>query len=239
MREGPCRVRQGLLCHIGGQSMGPWLIVLEGLLFILLFGGLTLIRKEPLSVRFAVEGLAFTGLVMGIYWLTGFLLDPVLFLVLLYVLVMRSRILIDVGNFLARRGRMDSARRFYAWAGSVGVEDSSKYVAQINLGACLVRERKLDEAIAVLSPVVQEAEESKLGPKYEAAARYNLGFALMRSGKTAEAVRHLNEVLELLPASVYATGAKAELKRHQEAVQTSKGRPPAENDESNLQNEEV
>jgi len=218
--------------------MGPWLIVLEGLLFILVFGGLALIRKEPLSVRFAVEGLVFTGLVMGLYGLTGFLLDPVLFLVLLYLLVMRSRILIDLGNFLAKRGKLDSARRLYTWAGHVGVEDSSKYVAQINLGACLVRERQLDEAIDILRPVVQEAEKSKLGPKYEAAARYNLGFALMRSGKTAEAVHHLNEVLELLPGSVYATGARAELNRHQQAAQSSKGPSPAANEGSDTQNEE-
>jgi tetratricopeptide (TPR) repeat protein len=219
--------------------MGLWLIVLEGLLFILLFGGLTLIRKEPLSVRFAVEGLAFTGLVAGLYWLTGFLLDPVLFLVLLYLIVMRSRILIDVGNLLARRGKIESARRLYGWAGRLGVEDSSKYVAQINLGACLVREKRLEEAIDVLRPVVQEAEESKLGPKYEAAARYNLGFALMRSGESAEAVRQLNEVIELLPASVYATGAMAELKRHKEAGKSSmEGSLSDDEKKPRIQNEE-
>lgn len=219
--------------------MGLWLIVLEGLLFILLFGGLTLIRKEPLSVRFAVEGLAFTGLVAGLYWLTGFLLDPVLFLVLLYLLVMRSRILIDAGNLLARRGKIESARRLYGWAGRLGVEDSSKYVAQINLGACLVREKRFEEAIDALRPVVQEAEESKLGPKYEAAARYNLGFALMRSGATAEAVHQLNEVIELLPASVYATGAMAELKRHKGAEKPSvEGSPYDDERKPGIQNEE-
>ncbi len=219
--------------------MGPWWIVLEGLLFILLFGGLTLIRKEPLSIRFALEGLAFTALMIGLYLLTGVLIDPVLFLVLLYLLVMRARVLIDIGNFLVKRGKAESARRLYEWAGRLGAEESSKYVSQINLGACLLREGRLDEAVAMLRPVVEKAEESKLGPKYEAAARYNLGFALMRSGKTAEAVHQLNEVLELLPASVYATGARAELKRHQQAKKPSEEDSPADDEKSNTQNEEV
>lgn len=198
--------------------MGPWILLLVALLFILLFGGLALLRKEPLSLRAAVEGLVFTALVYVLYWTAGFLMHPVLFLVLLYLLTMRSRVLVDLGNSIAKRGRFDLAHRLYDWAERVGYEPSTKYVSRINLGACLLKEKRLQEAIDVLSSVEQDAKTGSLGAKYEAACRYNLGIALMRSGRNAEAVRQLNEVESVLPGSIYAVGAKIELKRYREAA---------------------
>jgi tetratricopeptide (TPR) repeat protein len=198
--------------------MGPWLVLLVALLFILLFGGLALLRKEPLSIRAAVEGLILTGLVYLAYWVTGVLMNPVLFLIILYLVTMRSRVLVDLANMVARRGRFDLAHRLYGWAERVGHEASTKYVSRINLGACLLKERNLERAIEVLSSVEQEAKDGNLGIKYEAACRYNLGIALMRSGRTSEAVHQLNEVLDLLPASIYAIGARSELKRHRQAT---------------------
>ena len=80
------------------------LILLVALLFILVFGGLPVLRKEEPSLRLAVEVLVFTSLSLGVSLLTGLRLDPILFLIFLYLIVMRCRLLIDLGNLLSSRG---------------------------------------------------------------------------------------------------------------------------------------
>jgi len=197
--------------------MGPWLVLLVGLLYILAFGALGLVRREPLSLRFAVESLTFTAFIYAIYAVSGFLMSPIIFLILLYVLTMRAQILVDLGNLAARRRRWDMARGLYRLGERLSVADPSRWAARINTGACFLKEGRLEEAIQVLSPLLENAEKGRLAPKHEAACRYNLGLALMRSGKCAEAVHQLNEVIELLPGSVYAIGASAELKRYRKA----------------------
>ncbi|MDH7488559.1 MAG: tetratricopeptide repeat protein [Anaerolineae bacterium] len=196
--------------------MGPWLVLLMALLYIVVFGGLGLLRREPLSLRFAVESLAFTALIYGIYWVSGFLMSPVLFVLLLYVITMRAQILVDAGNLVARMGKWDLARSLYGLGERLSVSDPSRWAARINTGACFLKEGRLEEAVQSLAALVGNADRGNLPPKHEAACRYNLGLALMRSGKCAEAVHQLNEVIELLPGSVYAIGASAELKRYRQ-----------------------
>ncbi len=198
--------------------MGPWMVLLMGLLYILAFGALGLVRREPLSLRFAVESLAFTALIYAIYLASGFLMSPVLFIILLYVLTMRAQILVDLGNLAARTGRWDMARGLYRLGERLSVADPSRWAARINTGACFLKEGRLEEAIRALAALLENAEKGRLAPKHEAACRYNLGLALMRSGKCAEAVHQLNEVIELLPGSVYAVGASAELKRYRKTL---------------------
>ncbi|MGB9593487.1 MAG: tetratricopeptide repeat protein [Anaerolineae bacterium] len=198
--------------------MGPWMVLLVGLLYIVAFGALGLVRREPLSLRFAVESLGFTALIYGIYWVSGFLMSPILFLILLYVLTMRAQILVDVGNLAVRRGRWDMARGLYRLGERLSVADPSRWAARINTGASFLKEGRLEEAIQALSPLLENAEKGRLAPKHEAACRYNLGLALMRSGRCAEAVHQLNEVVELLPGSIYAIGANAELKRYRKTA---------------------
>ena len=198
--------------------MGPWIVLLVGLLFVALFGVLSFIRKEPLSIRFAVECLGLTALAYIIYWATRWLISPIAFLLILYLVTMRAQILVDLGTVFARRGSFGLAKRLYEAAQRMGTADFSKVVARINIGSCLLKEKRLEEAIQVLRGVAVDAEKGLLAPKHEAACRYNLGLALMRSGKTAEAVHQLNLVEELLPASIYGVGAKAELKRYRQAA---------------------
>lgn len=204
--------------------MGVWLTLLLGLLYVVLFGGLSLLRREPLSLRFAVESLAFTALVYVIYWVSGFMLHPVFFVVLLYLLTMRAQLLIDLGNMAARTGRWSLARRLYAAGEAIAMGDPSRWAARINCGACFLKEGRLEDAIQTLTSLIGNANKGNLSPKHEAACRYNLGLALMRSGRAAEAVHQLNEVVELLPGSVYAVGASAELKRYRKAS-AEQGKP--------------
>lgn len=198
--------------------MGLWLNLLLGLLYIVLFGGLGLLRREPLSLRFAVEGLAFTALIYAIYWVSGFLMSSVLFIILLYMVTMRAQVLVDAGNMVARMGKWNLARSLYGLGERLSVSDPSRWAARINTGACFLKEGRLEEAIHALTALVGNADKGNLPPKHEAACRYNLGLALMRSGKCAEAVHQLNEVIELLPGSIYAIGASAELKRYRKSV---------------------
>ena len=203
--------------------METWLVLLVALLFIIFFGGLALVRREPLPIRFALECLGLTALAYLIYWATRYLISPVLFLLILYIVTMRAQILTDAGTFLARRGNFKMAERFYNLAQRVGVGDAAKCVARINIGTCYLKEGRLKESVDVLRAVAEEADKGQMGPKHEAACRYNLGLALMRSGKTAEGIHQLSEVIELLPASMYAVGARSELKRHRQAAPSAGG----------------
>ena len=220
--------------------MGTWLVLLMVLLFAVFFGGLSLVRREPLTIRFAVECLGLTAAAYLIYWITGWLVSPVLFLLILYIVTMRAQILIDAGTFVARRGNFGVAERFFRAAQRMGAGDSCKYVARINIGTCFLKEQRLEESIQVLREIAEDADKGLLGPKHEAACRYNLGLALMRSGKTAEAVHQFNEVEELLPASMYAVGARAELKRYRQTVSAAGGDvPPGSDSDASKPKEEA
>lgn len=203
--------------------MEVWLVLLVGLLFVIFFGGLAMVRKEPMPLRFVFECLGLTTLAYLIYWATSYLVSPVVFLLILYIVTMRAQILTDVGTFLARRGNFGMAERFYSIAQRVGMGDSAKCVAQINIGTCYLKQGRFKESLEVLRAVAELADKGLMGPKHEAACRYNLGLALMRSGHTAEAVHQLSEVEELLPASMYGVGARAELKRYRKAATSADG----------------
>ena len=220
--------------------MDQWLVLLVALLFVALFGGLSLVRKEPLSIRFAAECLGLTAIAYIIYGATRYLVSPVLFLLILYVVTMRAQILIDLGTVLARRGNCALAERLYEAAQGAGAGGSVKYVAKINIGSCLVKEKRLDEAVQLLRGIADEAEKGQVAPKYEAACRYNLGLALLRSGRSAEGVRQLNLVEELLPASIYGVGARAELKRYRQTASAAGGDvPPAPESDAGKPKQEV
>ena len=90
------------------------LLLLVSCLFILVFGGLGFLRREGLSVQFALEAVALTVLLVGGTWLLDIQLSPFLFLALLYLITMRSRLTVDVANFLVRRGQRDLA--FGSWS---------------------------------------------------------------------------------------------------------------------------
>ena len=78
------------------------LIVILGLFYILIFGGMSLLRREGLSTQFAVEALLITALVEVIALLTNTAVDPILFLIFIYLVTMRGRLLVDLANFLPR-----------------------------------------------------------------------------------------------------------------------------------------
>lgn len=190
------------------------ILLLVGFSYIVLFGAISLLKREGLSRRFAFEALIITLLVSGLTTLTGIQPHPVLFLILLYLLTMRVRLLVDLGNIFARRGQFESADKLYNLAASLWPDTTNRLILQVNQGTSLLQQKKLDEAIAIFDDVLEQTEQGYLGVKYEAAAHYNLGVAYLRKNMDARASIAFNAVIDTWPASEYARRAEVALEKH-------------------------
>jgi tetratricopeptide (TPR) repeat protein len=198
-------------------TIDPYLLLLFiACLFILVFGGLSVLRREGLSVQFALESVGVTVLVVGGSWLLRVPCNPFLFLILLYVVTMRSRLTVDLANLFAGRGSYDIAFRIYRLSLAWWPDHASRLIVLTNRGAAELRSGQVETAIQTLQAVLDIEERPRLGLKYEAASRYNLGWAYEQQGETAKAVQQYNEVLDLLPGSQYGKAAQAALKRRKE-----------------------
>jgi len=203
------------------QIINPHLLnVLVVLLYILLFGGLSLVRQEGLSTRFALESLALGGLIVGASLAAGAPASPVLVLVALYLVTMRSRWLAELGTLVGRQGRFGLAQSLYSLALRLWPDTAARRIALLNRGALWVKAGNPQRAREVLEPLLQEED---LSPRHAAAAHYNLGIAYERLGQGDRAVGHFNAAIEALPGSLYALGAEAALRRRRKAAA-----PPAE-----------
>lgn len=186
------------------------LVLLVGFLYILGFNGLSYLRHQGLSTRFIVEGLLLTGAGALLALVLPF--HPLIFLLVLYLITTRVRLMIDLGNSVAARGQPERALRFYDLALRLGADLHSRQVAGINRAAALIQMGRAEEAYQILRPIVTNPE-ARLGDKYRAAACYNLGLACQRTGREAEAIQRFNEAIDCLPSSIYAYGARQALKK--------------------------
>lgn len=198
-------------------DMDPNLLNLAvGCLFILIFGGLGFLRREGLSVQFALEAVGVTAILVGGSGLLGAPIHPLLLVVLLYLITMRSRLIVDLANVLAGRNRYDMAFRLYKLGMAWWPDEASRLIVQTNKGAALLRCGQVEEAITLLEGVLEVEKRPRLGIKYEAACRYNLAYAYEKTGQDAQAVTQYNETIDLLPRSAYGQAAQAALKRRKE-----------------------
>jgi tetratricopeptide (TPR) repeat protein len=192
------------------------LLILIGCLFVLIFGGLGLLRREGLSLHFALEAIALTVVLVGGSWLIGTPLNPFLFLLLLYLVTMRSRLIVDLANLLASRERYEPAFALYRLGLAWWPDSASRLIVLVNRGAAELRSGQVETAIKTLESVLEIEKRPRLGLKYEAGCRYNLAYAYEQAGEDGKAVGQYNEVVELLPGSVYAQAAQAALKRRKQ-----------------------
>ena len=198
-------------------DMDPNLLNLAvGFLFILIFGALGFLRREGLSVQFALEAVGVTAILLGGSGLLGIPIHPVLLVVLLYLITMRSRLIVDLANVLAGREKYTVAFRLYRLAMALWPDEASRLIVQTNTATALLRRGQIEEAIALLQGVLEIEKRPRLGVKYEAACRYNLAYAYEKTGQDAQAVAQYNETIDVLPGSVYGKAAQAALKRRKE-----------------------
>ena len=189
------------------------LIGLIGLLYIVVFGVMALLRREGLSIRFAVEAVVLTALAVILVWLTRLQIHPVWFLLLLYVITLRVRILVDLANIFARRGNYVQAEKIYALASHLWPDQTSDLIIKVNHAIMLLQKNQLNESISLFTDVLAQANQGYLGVKYEAAAHFNLGVAYLRSKNNSMATIEFNSVLDTWPASLYARRAQEALER--------------------------
>jgi tetratricopeptide (TPR) repeat protein len=195
----------------------PSMILLAGFLYIVLFGGLSWMRREGLSTQLAGEALAITALVVAAVALFQFDIHPAFFLFGLYIITMRVRLLVDFANMFARRRQFGRATAVYDLAGKMFPDQAGQLIIQINRGILSFQQGDLDKAIKTFESVLNVAKQGACGLKQEAAAHYNLGVALLRKGQKARATVEFNEVMEILPTSEYARRAEVALERSRKA----------------------
>lgn len=184
------------------------LILLVGLFYILIFGGLSLLRREGLSTQFAVEAFVITAIVVVISFLVNTAVNPLAFLIFVYLVTMRGRLLVDIANFLSSRGRQRDAINLLQLALRLLPDRSTRLVIQVNMGIVQLRRKNPTSAQGLFEEVLREMEEGGgLGVKYEAACRYNLGQAYLQQNREVEAVRQFNETTIIYPNSIYAKSA--------------------------------
>jgi TolA-binding protein len=200
------------------------MIGLIGLLYILVFGLMAVLRREGLSIRFAVESVCVTAIAVILMVLTPIQIHPVWFLLLLYLITLRVRILVDLANVFARRGNYVHAEKIYNFASHLWPDQSSDLIIKVNHAIMLLLKNQIDESISMFTQVLAQVDKGYLGVKYEAAAHFNLGVAYLRKENCSMATVEFNAVLDTWPASLYS-------RRAQEALERQRGKSGTRIDE--------
>ncbi|OGO63377.1 MAG: hypothetical protein A2030_05440 [Chloroflexi bacterium RBG_19FT_COMBO_50_10] len=204
------------------------MIGLIGLLYIVVFGGMALLRREGLSIRFAVESVCITAIAVIIVVLTPIQIHPVIFLLLLYAITLRVRILVDLANFFARRGNYVRAESIYNLASHVWPDQTNDLIIKVNHATLLLQKNQLDESISMFTEVLSQADHGYLGVKYEAASHFNLGVAYLRRNNNSMATIEFNSAIDTWPGSLYAHQAELALERQRGKVGTHVDDKPIE-----------
>ncbi len=189
--------------------MNPSLaLVLSGCCFVAVFGGLALLRREGLSLQFALEGLGLTA-VAALLSLAGLLtIHPIVLLIVLYLVTMRVRLLVDLARTLRRAWPPERLLPLYDLALRLGPDPAGRVVVRIDQGATLVRAGRAAEAVPVLEEVLSGRPACLRNLRYHVSACYNLGLAYQKVGEAGRAAEQFQQVCELLPGTLYARMAE-------------------------------
>lgn len=191
------------------------LLALIGLSYIVIFGAMAVFRREGLSIRFVVESAGVTAIAVIVVVITPFHIHPVIFLLLLYLITLRVRLLVDLANTLAMRGNYNQAEKIYTFAARLWPDSGSNLIVKVNHAIMLLHKSQVDESIDLFNDIFSQANKGYLGTKYKAAAHYNLGVAYLRKNNPSMAMAEFNTVIETWPASLYARRAQDALERQQ------------------------
>lgn len=201
----------------------PALLLMTGFAYTLIWGGLSFLRREGQSLRFVLEAVVITLAFSGLAQWGNVRTHPALFFVILYLVTMRVRLLVDLGNIFAKRAQFELADKLYNLAANLWPDATNSLIVKVNQGASLLQQKKLDEAIAIFNDILEQAKQGYLGVKYESAAHYNLGVAYLRKNLEAQAVVEFNAVLDTWPASEYARRAASALEQRRRKNMSAPG----------------
>ncbi|RLC98203.1 MAG: hypothetical protein DRI77_05540 [Chloroflexi bacterium] len=187
------------------------LILLIGLLYLLGFGALSFMRRQGLSTRFAIEGLIITIAAAALVYLSV-PIHPIIFFLVLYLITMRVRLLVDMGNWFTSKKRYEQALNLFRLALRLGADVVSRQIVLINSGVTQLLMQEPEAARLTLEEALA-SEKARAGAKYLAAGYYNLGLACRRTEREAKAVHHFNQAIDAWPNSTYARAATQALKK--------------------------
>ena len=187
------------------------MILILGLSYSVLFGFLSYLKREGISLQFTLEASLITLLVSGVGFITHSETNPLLFLVFIYLVTMRSRLLTDVANMLSGRGRQRDAIAILQVALSLFPDKQTRLIVLTNIGIVQLLRKNPASAESILSSVLDAGKEGGLGIRYEAACQYNLGIAMRELGQEAKSVKHFREAAEGFPGSAYGKAAQKAL----------------------------
>ena len=203
------------------------MILILGFSYALLFGFLSRLKREGISFQFTLEASLITVLVAGAGFLTNSSISPILFLVFIYLITMRSRLLTDVANMLSGRGRQRDAIAILQVALSLFPDKQTRLIVLTNMGIVQLLRKNPASAEAILSSVLDAAKDGGLGIRYEAACHYNLGIAFRELGQEAKSVKYFREAADGFPGSAFGKAAQKALdeRRRGKKKQTSPPEP--------------
>jgi len=205
---------------MGGPVVNPHLLlILIALLYILVVGGLSMLRREGFSLQFAVEATVVAGLLVVFSLVTGRVIHPIIFLIIVYLVTMRARLMVDLGNLLAQRGYHQQAMSVYGLALKLRPDGTSRQIVILNQAVQQFKQGQLTQAVTMLEDLLTDSQYH-LGPKHEAAARYNLAVGYRRQGNEAKAVVEFNKVIDTMPGSLYASSAQIALEKGKRQKET-------------------
>ncbi|TFH37545.1 MAG: tetratricopeptide repeat protein, partial [Anaerolineales bacterium] len=135
------------------------MVILIGFSYALLFGFLTYLKREGFSFQFTLEAIVITLLVSGVGFFSGSEVNPILFLMFVYLVTMRSRLLTDIANFLSGRGRQRDAVAVLQVALSLFPDKQTRLIVLTNLGIVQLLRKNPSSAEAILTSVLDETKQ--------------------------------------------------------------------------------
>jgi tetratricopeptide (TPR) repeat protein len=197
-----------------------FLLLLIGFLYLVLFGGLSYIKREGLSVQFAFEAGALTIIFSGLSFFFHIDIHPVLFMIFLYLVTMRIRLLVDLANTIAGQNHYQGAETIYRIALALFPDEINRLMVVVNQGVSEIRQGRLDEGMRIIHTVLERSGTGYLGIKTETACYYNLAIAYRRKGMEKQALEYFKKVVDTWPISIYGRKALAEVNRNKDKTQS-------------------
>jgi Tfp pilus assembly protein PilF len=197
--------------------MEPYLLILIiGIFYAVVFGIMAILRREGVSIQFLLEAVILTAIIAGGGYITNSVANPILFLVFLYLITNRSRLLVDLATLLSNRGRQRDAISILQVAMRFFPDRPTRLIILVNMGIVQLRRKNPESARMLFDQVLEEAKQGGLGIRHRAACHYNLGVAFQQLSKDSEAVRHFRMATEVFPGSPFSNAATRALEERRQ-----------------------